>query len=183
MENKSSQRVKVPLIFIGVAVLVISVGVMVRLRNSPSSPPVLAEPEPALATLPAPEPAELATAPAPALTREPAPVSAPSPEPTQEIVFASLAVKDSSGDDWYLALAGVPPQARDSGKKPGAPLSVKADVQGHGQSISIGLIIEGHAGEVYGPGAAKNGRKRPAPKFTVFDETGTVLGSGSFEYG
>ncbi len=172
MENKSSQRVKVPLIFIGVAVVVIAAGVMVRLRNSPSSPPVLAEPEPALAT-----------SPAPALTREPAPVPSPLPEPTQEIVFSSLAVKDSSGDDWYLALAGVPPQARDSGKKPGSPLSVKADVQGYGQNISIGLIIEGHAGEVYGPGAAKNGRKRPAPKFTVFDEAGTVLGSGSFEYG
>ena len=173
MENKSSQGVKVPLIFIGVAVVVIAAGVMVRLSNSPSSPPVLAEPEPT----------ELATAPAHALTREPAPVPAPSPEPTQEIVFSSLAVKDSSGDDWYLALAGVPPQARDSGKKPGAPLSVKADVQGYGQSVSIGLIIEGQAGEVYGPGAAKNGRKRPAPKFTVFDEAGTVLGSGSFEYG
>ncbi len=175
MENKSSQGVKVPLIFIGVAVVVIAAGVMVRLRNSPSSPPVLAEPEPTLATLPAPEPAEL--------TREPAPLPASSPEPIQEIVFSSLAVKDSSGDDWHLALAGVPPQARDSGKKPGAPLSVKADVQGHGQSISIGLIIEGQAGEMYGPGAAKNGRKRPAPKFTVFDEAGTVLGSGSFEYG
>ncbi len=164
MENKSSPGVKVPLIFIGVAVLVIAAGVMVRLSNSPSSPPVLAEPEPTLATLPAPVPL-------------------PSPEPAQEIVFSSLAVKDSSGDDWYLALAGVPPQARDSGKKPGAPLSVKADVQGYGQSVSIGLIIEGQAGEVYGPGAAKNGRKRPAPKFTVFDEAGTVLGSGSFEYG
>ena len=169
MENKSSQGVKVPLIFVGVAVLVIAAGILVRLRNSPSSPPT-AEPE-------------SVSEPALVLTPEPVPVSAPLPEPTQEIVFSSLAVKDNSGADWYLALAGVPPEARDSGTKPGAPLSVKADVQGFGQSISIGLIIEGQAGEVYEPGAAKNGRKRPAPKFTVLDEAGTVLGSGSFEYG
>ncbi len=57
------------------------------------------------------------------------------------------------------------------------------DVNGSGSSISIGLIIEGQAGEVYEPGAAKNGRRMPAPKFTVFDESSTVLGSGSFEYG
>ena len=163
MENKSSQTVKVPLILVGVAVLVILAGIVVRSRNSPSSAPT-AEPEPALV-----------------LTPEPAP--APSPESTQQIVFSSLAVTDSSGDNWTLGLAGVPPQARDSGTKPGAPLSVKADVQGYGQSISIGLIIEGQAGEVYEPGAAKNGRRRPAPKFEVLDESGTVLGSGSFEYG
>jgi len=118
MENKSSQTIKVPLILVGVAVLVILAGIVVRSRNSPSSTPT-AEPEPALV-----------------LTPEPAPVPAPSPESTQQIVFSSLAVTDSSGDNWTLGLAGVPPQARDSGTKPGAPLSVKADVQGYGQSIS-----------------------------------------------
>ena len=163
MENKSSQTMKVPLIFVGVAVLVIVAGVAVRLLNSPSSPP--------------------AAEPTSALTPEPAPVSATLPESAQGIVFSSLAATDSSGDKWTLGLAGVPPQARDGDTKPGAPLSVKADVQGYGRSISIGLRIQGQAGEVYQPGAAKNGRQRPAPTFKVFDESGTVLGSGSFEYG
>lgn len=159
MENESSQTMKVPLIFVGVAVLVILAGVMVRLIKSPSSPPVS---ESAVATAPAPE---------------------PSTEPTQQIVFSSLTATDSSGDKWTLGLAGVPSRARDGDTKPGVPLSVKADVQGYGQSISIGLIIQGQAGEVYEPAAAKNGRRRPAPTFKVFDESGTVLGSGSFEYG
>ena len=171
MEDKSPQGMKVPLIVISVAVVVVAVGIVVRSGNSPSSPP---SPEPAVATAPDV---------APVLTREPAPVAAPSPEPSQQITFSSLASTDDQGDKWTLGLAGVPPQARDGATGPGVPLSVKADVQGSGRSISIGLIIEGQAGEVYEPGAAKNGRKRPAPRFKVFDETGKVLGSGSFEYG
>lgn len=163
MEDKSPKGMKVPLIVSGVAVLVIAVGILVRSGNSPSSPPS-ADPSSALAP-------------------ELAPMPAPSPESSQQITFSSLVANDDNGDRWTLGLAGVPPQARESGTKPGVPLSVKADVQGYGQSISIGLIIEGHAGEIYQPGAAKNGRTMPAPKFKVFDESGAVVGSGSFEYG
>ena len=111
------------------------------------------------------------------------PSSPPSPEPSQQVRFSSLAASDGNGDTWTLGLKGVPPRMPENGLRPGVPLSVKADVNGSGRSISIGLIIEGQAGEVYEPGAAKNGQRRPAPKFTVLDESGTVLGSGSFEYG
>ncbi len=163
MEDNGPQGMKVPLIVIGVAVLVVAVGIVVRSGNSPSSPP-------------APEPV-------PALAPEPAPVAMQASEASPEITFSSLASTDDQGDRWTLGLAGVPPQMREGATGPGVPLSVKADVQGYGQSVSIGLIIEGQAGEVYEPGAAKNGRKRPAPTFKVFDETGKVLGSGSFEYG
>ncbi len=163
MDNKRSQTTKVPLILVGVAVLVIFAGILVRSLNSPSSPPAL-------------EPAS-------ALTGEPAPLPAAWPEPSQQTRFSSLAASDDNGDTWTLGLTGVPPRPPEDGVKPGAPLCVKADVNGSGRSISIGLIIEGQAGEVYEPGAAKNGRQRPAPKFTVLDESGTVLGSGSFEYG
>jgi len=163
MENKSSQTTKVPLILVGVAVLAILVGVVVRSFNSPSTPPT--------------------SDPASALTGEPAPLPAAWPEPSQQIKFSSLAASDDSGDTWTLGLKGVPPRMPENGLRPGVPLSVKADVNGSGRSISIGLIIEGQAGEVYEPGAAKNGQRRPAPKFTVLDESGTVLGSGSFEYG
>jgi len=163
MEEKSQQGMKVPLIVLGVAALVVVVGILVRSGNSPSSPPA-AEPTAALAP-------------------EPVPLPAAWPEPSQQIRFSSLAASDDQGDTWTLGLKGVPPGLPEDGTKPGAPLSVKADVNGSGRSISIGLIIEGQAGEVYEPGAAKNGQKRPAPKFTVLDESGTVLGSGSFEYG
>jgi hypothetical protein len=162
MEERSPQQMKVPLIIIGMAVLVVVAGILVRRANSPS-------------TAPAPEPAS-------ALTPEPAPLTAPSSGPVQQIRFSSLAATDDNGDTWTLGLRGVPP-ALSEDAKPGVPLSVKADVNRGGRSISIGLIIEGQAGEVYEPGAAKNGRRRPAPEFTVLDESGKVLGSGSFEYG
>jgi hypothetical protein len=175
MESNSPQGKKVPLIFIGVAVLVIAAGVFVRSRNSSSSEPT-PEPAPALANAPAPEPA-------PVLTPELAPMPAKSPEPSQRIRFSSLAASDKNGDNWTLGLAGVPQEPPQDGTRPGAPIIVKADVHAYGQSISIGLIIQGQAGEVYQPGAAKNGRRRPAPTFRVFDESGKILGSGSFEYG
>ena len=163
MESNSPKGMKVPMIVIGVAVLVVFAGILVRSLNSPSSPP-------------APDPAS-------ALTGEPATLPAAWPEASQQTRFSSLAASDDNGDTWTLGLKGVPPRPPEDGTKPGAPLCVKADVNGSGRSISIGLIIEGQAGEVYEPGAAKNGQRRPAPKFTVLDESGTVLGSGSFEYG
>ena len=163
MEERSPQGMKVPLIIMGVAVVVVVAGILLRRVGSPS-------------TEPAPEPAS-------ALTAEPAPLTAPSPGPGPQIRFSSLAATDDNGDTWTLGLKGVPPVLPEGGLKPGVPLSVKADVSGGGRSVSIGLIIEGQAGEVYEPGAAKNGRRRPAPRFTVLDESGKVLGSGSFEYG
>ncbi len=173
MASNNPQGMKVPLIVIGVAVLVVATGIFVRSRNSSSSP---AAPEPAPSVEPVPELAS-------ELAPEPEPVPAQSSERSPQIRFSSLAATDGNGDTWTLGLAGVPPRLPEDGTKPGAPVVVKADVQGYGQSISIGLIIQGQAGEVYEPGAAMNGRKRPAPTFDVLDEAGKVLGSGSFEYG
>jgi len=155
---------KVPLIVSIVAVVVILAGVSVRLFRSPSPEPA-AEPVPAAAPEPVPVPAE------------------PLPEPSEPIRFSSLSATDENGDNWTLGLAGLPSEPPASGVKPGVPLSVKADVQGYGKSISIGLIIEGQAGEVYQPGAARNGGRMSPPTFTVCDESGTILGAGSFEYG
>lgn len=106
-----------------------------------------------------------------------------SPEREPQIKFSSLTATDDNGDNWRLGLKGIPPQLPEGCTKAGTPLIVKADVLGAGQNVSIGLIIEGQAGEVYEPGAARNGRRMPAPMFKVFDESGKVLGSGSFEYG
>ncbi len=163
MENKSPQGMKVPVIVSGLAVLVIAVGMLVRSDNSPPSPP--------------------ASESVPALAAEPASAPAQSVEASPQVTFSSLAAASDNGDNWTLGLAGVPSHAYEGEIKPGVPLSVKADVRGYGRNISIGLIIEGQAGEVYEPGAAKNGRRLPAPRFKVIDESGTVVGSGSFEYG
>jgi len=153
MENQGPQGKKVPLIVAGVAVLVIAVGIAVRSGNSP-------DPKPG----PTPDPA-------------------PSPAEGQEFTLSSLTAKDDNGDNWMLGLAGGPPMGFADGVKPGTPLSVKADVQGDGQHKSIGLLIEGAAGEVYQPGVLKNGALLPPPKFTVLDESGATIGSGAFEYG
>ena len=99
------------------------------------------------------------------------------------ISFSSLVATDVNGGNWTLGLAGVSPDVRENGKKPGVPISVKADVHGDGPSISIGLVIEGAAGEQYQPYALNNGRFMSAPKFTVFDESGATIGSGSSVYG
>ena len=90
---------------------------------------------------------------------------------------------DVNGGNWTLGLAGVAPHVRENGKKPGAPLSVTADVYGDGPYVSIGLTIEGQAGELYQPYALNNGRIMGTPTFRVMDESSAIIGSGSFEYG
>jgi hypothetical protein len=157
METKDPQGMKIPLIVLGAAVLVIGAGILVRSGNSPAS--------------------KSAPVPVPALASE------PSAEAGQQFSFASLVATDANGGNWTLGLAGVAPHVRENGKKPGTPLSVRADVQGDGPRISIGLIIEGAAGELYQPYALNNGRIMSAPTFNVIDEAGAIIGSGSFEYG
>ena len=183
MECNSPKGIKVPLIFISVTVLVITTGIIVRSRNSSSSTPP-SEPVPAPVTAPVPEPTSVSAQepdPIPAESPEPMPAKFPKPEP--EIRFSSLVETDGSGNNWRLGLKGIPPQLPEGVTKAGEPLLVKADVRGAGSYISIGLIIQGQAGEIYEPGAARNGSLMPAPTFKIFDESGKELGSGWFEYG
>jgi len=183
MESNSPKGIKVPLIFISVAVLVIAAGIFVRSRNSSSSSPP-PETAPAPEPVPAPEPASAqAPEPEPMPAQPPETIPAQSPEPEPEIRFSSLVETDGSGDNWRLGLKAIPPQLPEGATRAGEPLLVKADVRGAGSYISIGLIIQGQAGEVYEPGAARNGRLMPAPTFKIFDESGKELGSGWFEYG
>ncbi len=154
MEDKSPQAMKVPLIVGGVAVLVIGVGLLVRSGNSPAPEPV-----------PTPD--------------HPTPFAAGE----QQFNLSSLTAKDDNGDNWMPSLKMGPSQGAADGAKPGAPISVKADVQGEGSSKTIGLLIEGAAGEIYQPTVIKNGAILPAPTFTVLDESGAAIGSGAFEYG
>lgn len=106
--------------------------------------------------------------------------------PTKKSIgLRSLTKKDNNGDEWELVLVRgqpVPKPAQGEGK-PGEPVSVRLDVQVTGKVLSIGLIVEGQAGEKYVGGAMKNDEWLAAPTFKVVDEAGKLIGQGQFEYG
>ena len=103
----------------------------------------------------------------------------------QEIGLTSLSVTDDNGDKWVLDLAKGQSLAglKDSSAKPGPPLLIKTDVQISGSDVSIGLIVEGQAGEKYAGGVQKNGQWQQPPAFSIVDEAGKTLTSGRFKYG
>ncbi len=49
--------------------------------------------------------------------------------------------------------------------------------------VNLGLRIVGPNGEHYDPVIRKNGRNTAKPKLTIFDEAGSQLHAGSFEFG
>lgn len=105
--------------------------------------------------------------------------------PGQQTVASSLTATDDNGDKWVLELAKGPPlyDSTDSSARAGAPLLIKTDVQIVGRDVSVGLIVEGQAGEMYVPGVQKNGIWQPEPGLTIVDEAGNTLGTGRFKYG
>lgn len=103
----------------------------------------------------------------------------------QELGLSSLSTTDENGDKWILDLVKgqSPSSLKDSSAKTGPPLLVKTDVQISGRNVSLGLIVEGQAGEKYAGGVQKNGQWQPAPAFNIVNEAGKVLNSGRFKYG
>ncbi|UCG57047.1 MAG: hypothetical protein JSU70_19555 [Phycisphaerales bacterium] len=104
----------------------------------------------------------------------------------EQVGLSPLSVIDDTGTKWELDLITGQPLARiaSSGKKPGPPLLIKVDVRQTGrQDVSIGLTIEGQAGERYMAGVIKNGQREPEPKFRIVHELGRELADGRFEYG
>ena len=103
----------------------------------------------------------------------------------RQLGLSSLSVTDENGDKWVLelakgqALSGL----KSNGAKPGPPLVVKTDVQTGGLEVSIGLVVEGQAGEKYVGGVKKNERWQPPPRFKIVDKAGKVLTTGAFKYG
>ena len=99
--------------------------------------------------------------------------------------LSSLSVTDENGDKWVLDLAKgqAPSGLKSNGAKPGPPLLVKTDVQTGGREVSIGLVVEGQAGEKYVGGVKKNEQLQPPPRFKIVDKAGKVLNTGKFEYG
>ena len=103
----------------------------------------------------------------------------------QEIGLTLLSKTDKNGDKWILELVKgqSPSSLKNSSEKSGPPLLIKTDVQISGRDASIGLIVEGQAGEKYAGGVQKNGQWQRAPAFKIVDEAGKVLASGRFQYG
>jgi len=103
----------------------------------------------------------------------------------QQLGLSSLSTTDENGDKWVLDLAKGQSisSLKDNSTKTGPPLLVKTDVQISGLDVSIGLIVEGQAGEKYAGGVQKNGQWQPAPAFNIVNEAGKTLTSGRFKYG
>ena len=103
----------------------------------------------------------------------------------EELGLGSQSATDQNGDKWALELIKGQPVSSfaDSSAKPGPPLLVKTDVQISGRDVSIGLIVQGQAGELYVPGVQKNGQWLPEPGLKIVDEADKILATGKFKYG
>jgi len=103
----------------------------------------------------------------------------------QQMGLSALSTTDANGDKWVLDLAKgqSPSSLKDSSAKSGPPLLIKTDVQIIGSDVSIGLIVEGQAGEKYAGGVQKNNQWQQAPAFNIVNEAGKTLTSGTFKYG
>lgn len=111
-----------------------------------------------------------------------------SPEPSvpNELGLQSLVATDKNGAKWVIEPAAAQPFARlrESGVEPGLPLAIRTDMRRDGSDrVSVGLTLEGRAGERYSPQVSKDGERLAAPEFTVVDEAGQTAFKGRFEYG
>ncbi len=108
------------------------------------------------------------------------------PSSLQKSALSALSVTDEIGDKWTLDLVRGQPLSRisNSGRKPGPPLLVRTNTRKVSNSqFSIGITVEGQAGEKYIGGATKNGKREPEPQFIIVDENARILNKGKFEYG
>jgi hypothetical protein len=98
---------------------------------------------------------------------------------------SSVSRTDANGVAWTVDQAGGALLATEpNAPKAGPPILVKTDVQKVGdREMSIGLLLEGQAGEQYRPVVKKNGSPLSAPKLRIVNEAGQVLVQGDFQYG
>ncbi|MHC4323425.1 MAG: hypothetical protein ACYSUX_04035 [Planctomycetota bacterium] len=109
-----------------------------------------------------------------------------SPSDVPKATLSALSATDEIGSKWTLELVKGQPLSliSKSNKKPGPPLLVKTNVRKISNSrYSIGITVEGQAGEKYIGGAVKNGKREPEPQFVIVDEKTRILAKGKFEYG
>ncbi len=98
---------------------------------------------------------------------------------------ASLSRTDANGVSWSLDSAGGAIVSTESnGPKAGPPILALANVQRVAdREFSIGLVLQGQAGEQYRPAVKKNGTPIAAPKLRILNEAGQVVTQGDFQYG
>ena len=112
--------------------------------------------------------------------------SKPSSSVIEQAALSPLSLAKENGNKWTLELVRGQPISRisKSSKKPGPPLLVRTNVRKiNNNQFSIGITVEGQAGEKYIGGALKNGKREPEPEFIIVDERGRILARGKFEYG
>lgn len=108
------------------------------------------------------------------------------PSVPEELGLRPLQATDERGDKWVIEPAVAQPFARlRAGRtEPGPPLIVRTDVQRQAPGeVSVGLTIEGRAGERYRPDIGRNGAPLPAPELTIVNEAGQVIHQDKFKYG
>jgi hypothetical protein len=110
----------------------------------------------------------------------------PSSSVIEQAALSPLSLTEENGDKWTLELVRGQPISRisTSSKKPGPPLLVRTNVRKiNNNQLSIGITVEGQAGEKYIGGALKNGKREPEPQFIIVNEKERILARGKFEYG
>jgi hypothetical protein len=113
-------------------------------------------------------------------------ISRPSSSIQQKVSLSALTATDEIGNKWTLELVRGQPLSRisQSNKKPGPPLLVRTNTRKiSNRQLSIGITVEGQAGEKYIGGAIKNGKQEPEPQFIIVDEKSRILIKGKFKYG
>jgi hypothetical protein len=163
------------LVAVGVVVAVL---LIVSLRNRPAQAPVAS----------GPQQTPVANQPQQTAAPQTATAQAAAPQATAPVSLqgSSLRKTDAGGAGWSLDLAGgMSFQAlAANGATAGAPIIVKTDVQRSGdREVSVGLRLEGQAGEQYRPVVKKNGTQVAAPALRIVNEAGKVVAQGNFKYG
>ena len=99
----------------------------------------------------------------------------------------TIIATDNQGSKWQMISENDPPLRTLLNRKvkPGPPLTVGTRVRRQGSLMLLDLVIEGQAGETYGPSITKDGKRvrSSAPSFTVVGRSSKVVGSGKFEFG
>ncbi|UCF16074.1 MAG: hypothetical protein JSW59_01165 [Phycisphaerales bacterium] len=110
-------------------------------------------------------------------------------------VELKLTERDSAGNEWTFdtsrvrggAARGVlgdfeiPPGGTTSFQI-GPPLQIKTSMEKRGRDALVRFHLEGRAGELYAPGALKNGKDIPEPQFQIVAAGGQTVHSGQFEF-
>ena len=65
----------------------------------------------------------------------------------------------------------------------GPPFTLKTESVQRGSVVYLSLAVYGACGEEYSPGVIVDGRVQSPPRFSIIDETGKTVHTGSFEYG